>query len=120
MALAYSYGMERYGSRGKQELTSDLAVRMLHRVTQMTRFHQLAEVERMSGNEQNADRLVQCAVHNGIHTILLTESSMGYQRGLDQALAWLAGRDYEMHKTVIGTLDQAKAKLEVERMHGKR
>lgn len=86
---------------------------MFEHVTQITRCHQSAEVHSLLGYEAEADAYRDRAVKKGIHVLALAEFNPEKQHALEQSLAWLRGRDYDMYKTVTKTLEQAQVTIDM-------
>lgn len=95
-------------------------IEMMRSVKQLMRWHQLAEVESLVGSTIAAKFCKEAAVHYGIRLITLTDLNQKYRKELDNALAWLSGRDHEMYGHVQGTLDQAEAAREMAKKNGGR
>lgn len=98
------------------------AIDMFEQVTQIARLHQYADVCELDDDKKSAILVRERAALKGNYILSLTEVSDGYQRALDRTLEWLRGRDFEMHKLVQGSLDQAKAVRDANkraRMNGK-
>lgn len=110
--------MEREMTLRGQEQVCSPTIDMFHYVTQITGFHQLAEVYSLEGNKTLEAMFRRIAVLKGVQVIALTENNNSNKKALDRTLAWLQGRDYEMHKSVQGTLYQSQAVRDTVRLNG--
>ncbi len=102
-----------------REFVGAPTIDMFSGMTQIVRFHQLAQVCKMDGSERTAEMFRKAAARRGRQLITLTEGNLGYKLALDRSLRWLAGRDYEMHELVKGTLEQAQAARDIAQINRK-
>lgn len=102
--------MERDRRRRRREQSCFFPVNMSERVTQLTRFHNLADAEALLGSERRAELWKTAAVSYGLCVLMISERDRGQKEALEEALEWLRSRDYEMHKKVSRTFEEAHAK----------